>query len=399
MPSTSNRQASIDSRRIALEREITIRVPRFDTFVTEYSTNISTTGMFIVSEKPHAPGTTFTFEFSVADDWKLIRGKAQVVWTRYRHEDKGRPAGMGVRFVELDAQSRRLIRWIVEKHIREGGKPFELDELRNVIDEALEDVIDADDRSTSEAPVKRSAPVRARPAARRPPMGTARSKQRKLFPLVATAAAIVLGIAFLFWLTEWLPERDAASAATAASRTEATDGLLAESEAGDGETASGGVDDAGNTANSPTGGETSGREVSAQASTTAGDSSPSGERRSIGAPPLGSAYNGVRDALAAWSSAWSAQDVNGYLAAYSREFKPQGTSRAAWEAQRRERLTAPSFIKVSISRLEITRVRDNLVEANFFQSYRSDRFSDSVQKTFELIWEDGSWKILSERTR
>ena len=143
MPSTINRQASIDSRRIALEREVTIRVPRFDTFVTEYSTNISTTGMFIVSEKPHSPGTTFTFEFSVADDWKLIRGKAQVVWTRYRDEDKERPAGMGVRFVELDAQSRRLIRWIVEKNIREGGKPFELDELRNMIDEALEDVVDS----------------------------------------------------------------------------------------------------------------------------------------------------------------------------------------------------------------------------------------------------------------
>jgi xylose isomerase len=71
MKNTTNRQASVDSRRVSLEREIAIRVPRFDTFVTEYSQNISTTGMFIVSDKPQPPGTTFSFEFSVADDWKL----------------------------------------------------------------------------------------------------------------------------------------------------------------------------------------------------------------------------------------------------------------------------------------------------------------------------------------
>ena len=59
-----------------VEMLVEYSVPRFDTFVTEYSTNISTTGMFIVSDKPQAPGSTFTFEFSVADDWKLIRGKA-----------------------------------------------------------------------------------------------------------------------------------------------------------------------------------------------------------------------------------------------------------------------------------------------------------------------------------
>jgi uncharacterized protein (TIGR02266 family) len=140
MGNTTNRQASIESRRIALEREISIRVPRFDSFVTEYSANISTTGMFIVSENPQPPGTSFSFEFSVADDWKLIRGRGQVVWTRYRDEGGERRAGMGVRFIELDAQSRRLIRWIVEKHIREGGKPFELDELKTVVDEAIENV-------------------------------------------------------------------------------------------------------------------------------------------------------------------------------------------------------------------------------------------------------------------
>ena len=92
-------------------------------------------------------------------------------------------------------------------------------------------------------------------------------------------------------------------------------------------------------------------------------------------------------------------DVDGYLAAYSRDFKPNGSSRSAWEATRRERLRAPEFIKVSITQLEITRVQDNLVRASFFQTYRSDRFSDAVRTEVEMVWEEGAWKIWRELAR
>lgn len=381
MPSTSNRQASIDSRRITLEREISIRVPRFDTFVTEYSTNISTTGMFIISEEPHAPGTTFTFEFSVADDWKLIRGKAQVVWTRYHTEEKERPAGMGVRFVELDPQSRRLIRWIVEKHIREGGKPFELDELRNVIDEVLEEVIDSDEAEAAAIPATRVSPARSRPTTKRPPERQSRPTERKVFPLVATASVVVLGLVCLFWLTEWIPDR---GTSTDSSNT------------------ANGAETVGDASGSPPPpGDDDGSLPSRREDPTAArsDVAATVETIGVGSPPLGSAYPSVREALVSWSAAWSAQNVEGYLSAYSREYKPDGSSRAAWEVLRRERLTAPEYIKVSISRLDMVRVRDNRVKATFSQSYRSNRFSDAVEKAFELVWEDGMWKILSETTR
>ncbi|MCP4202547.1 MAG: TIGR02266 family protein, partial [bacterium] len=402
MPTTSNRQASIDSRRIALEREVTIRVPRFDTFVTEYSTNISTTGMFIVSEKPHPPGTTFTFEFSVADDWKLIRGKAQVVWTRYRDEDKERPAGMGVRFVELDAQSRRLIRWIVEKHIREGGRPFELDELRSVIDEALEDVIETDETAAAAdtvAPVASAAVTRSRPKAQRPPESKTQSTERHVLPLLATAAVIVIGLIFLFWLTEWIPDFDAesSSAATTAEleevNTSDADGQAVESavrETGDGSDASSATpagSDRGSDRTLKLASQATEMPPARAAANDEAETAP--EPASAGSPPLGSAYAGVRQALGDWSAAWSAQDVDSYLAMYSRSYRPASSSRAAWEALRRERLTAPEFVKVSISRLDMVRVRDDLVEATFFQNYRSSDFSDSVQKVVELVWEDG----------
>ena len=31
-------------------------------------------------------------------------------------------------FLDLDAQSRRMIRWLVDKHLQEGGKLFDLDD-------------------------------------------------------------------------------------------------------------------------------------------------------------------------------------------------------------------------------------------------------------------------------
>jgi hypothetical protein len=38
----------------------------------------------------------------------------------------------------------------------------------------------------------------------------------------------------------------------------------------------------------------------------------------------------------------------------------------------------------------------NRVRVTFSQSYRSDRFSDLVRKTMDLVWEQGTWKIARE---
>ena len=49
-----------------------------------------------------------------------------------------------------------------------------------------------------------------------------------------------------------------------------------------------------------------------------------------------------------WKDAWSAQDVDAYLACYGQEFLPEnGLSREAWAHQRQARLTGPKTIQVS----------------------------------------------------
>ena len=62
----------------------------------------------------------------------------------------------------------------------------------------------------------------------------------------------------------------------------------------------------------------------------------------------------VETALKRWSDSWSAQDINAYLKTYAENFVPsKKISRGRWEKQRRERVLAPSFIKVTLADSEI----------------------------------------------
>ncbi len=101
-------------------------------------------------------------------------------------------------------------------------------------------------------------------------------------------------------------------------------------------------------------------------------------------------------ALQSWARAWSAQDVNAYLAMYSDQFVPDdGASRTAWAAERRERVSAPSSIDVSISDVQVSRRGDQAL-VRFNQRYRSNTYQDQESKAL-LMGESGDgWQILRE---
>ena len=130
----------VPALRVALERKISLRFPHVRGFLTEYSSNISISGMFIRSSDPRTPGTVLEFELVLLDGLKLIRGTGEVVWVRKKDDGTGRPAGMGVRFLSLDPESRRLIHWVVEKHIFGGAEPFDLDDRPAAADDEDDDV-------------------------------------------------------------------------------------------------------------------------------------------------------------------------------------------------------------------------------------------------------------------
>ena len=105
-------------------------------------------------------------------------------------------------------------------------------------------------------------------------------------------------------------------------------------------------------------------------------------------------------ALKAWANAWSSKDVNGYLGSYASVFVPPNKlSRKAWNAQRKERLEAPKFIKVELSAINVTFDARKRARVRFQQQYQSDTYNDMVKKEIVMEKNEGKWLITSEQAR
>ncbi len=90
-------------------------------FVETQSINVSRSGMYITCDSPLPVGTVLQFEFALSDGFVLLKGTAEV--TRAVTGDPVQPAGMGLRFMELEEKSRTLIERIVEVNEEEGKEP------------------------------------------------------------------------------------------------------------------------------------------------------------------------------------------------------------------------------------------------------------------------------------
>src|SRR5215203_1766917 len=115
-----------DSRRVPIAAQVTFKFERFAGFISEYSQNISPTGMYISTNQPEPPGSVLDFEFQLGDGFEIIQGKGEVVWIRAVSEGPTRPAGMGIRFLELSDGSKELIYRIVDQYVQDGGTPFDV---------------------------------------------------------------------------------------------------------------------------------------------------------------------------------------------------------------------------------------------------------------------------------
>lgn len=90
-----------------------------DEFIEHHSHDVSCGGMFIKTPQPFTRGTLLKFEVRIAGDKKVMQGVGRVVWKReLAVADTEHPAGMGVSFIKLDEESRRLIDQLV--HSRDG---------------------------------------------------------------------------------------------------------------------------------------------------------------------------------------------------------------------------------------------------------------------------------------
>jgi tetratricopeptide (TPR) repeat protein len=108
---------------------------------------------------------------------------------------------------------------------------------------------------------------------------------------------------------------------------------------------------------------------------------------------------GVHATLDQWAQAWSSQSLDGYLASYAEDFRPEGgKSLDAWKAERKLRIEGKKRIRVSINKLKLA-IDGDKAQATFRQAYTSNNYSEVSTKHVTLIRKEGRWRIQTESTR
>jgi tetratricopeptide (TPR) repeat protein len=109
--------------------------------------------------------------------------------------------------------------------------------------------------------------------------------------------------------------------------------------------------------------------------------------------------NEILDTVNAWAKAWASKNVETYLAFYAKDFRtPGGEARAAWENTRRQRISAPKSITVTVDGPKVSLSGDSQARVTFRQGYSSDVLKGAqVTKTLVLAKVDGRWLIQQER--
>jgi len=330
------------AERVPIERKIDLRFPNFEDMVTGVSSNLSTSGMFIQSNNPEAAGTEFAFALRI-EEWSPIQGSAKVVWIRPHSEGPERPAGMGVQFVDLDAQSRRMIRWLVDKHLQEGGKLFDLDTVP-----AGASKYGGKTAKRQGKPAKRS-----RRAGARPTLGNKW--------LLVVLSLLILAVVAVGIYLQWFDDRPGL-------------GPLRR----------------------PVSFGTGGSQARSGAQTTDQDAEQIDTEIEVVAEVV---IDEVAGFIQSWADAWEAGDAAEILAHYADDFDASSYGgRDSWEFGVRQLTDRSEHIRVAVSALEVSFPTARTAQATFFRSFRSTAKDESGRLRLDLETTPDGWKIRREQS-
>jgi len=100
----------------------------------------------------------------------------------------------------------------------------------------------------------------------------------------------------------------------------------------------------------------------------------------------------------AWAKAWSEKDVTGYLKFYAPDMVlAKGESRKNWEQTRRDRISKPKSISVTIVSPDVKLLDASNAIVTFKQQYRATSFNSEAWKTLVMVKSNGKWLIHEER--
>jgi uncharacterized protein (TIGR02266 family) len=98
-------------RRERISKSLSLKFKDRETFISAYSGNISSGGIFIVTKRPLRVGEKFLLKLQLPDLSVPLQIECQVSWTRQEEEAaKGRPPGMGVRFLDISEKDSKLLK-------------------------------------------------------------------------------------------------------------------------------------------------------------------------------------------------------------------------------------------------------------------------------------------------
>jgi uncharacterized protein (TIGR02266 family) len=104
-------------RRAPSSLKVKYKSATVDEFIEQFGSDISRGGIFIKTKKPLDTGALLKFEFQLQGGAAVIHGVGRVAWRRA--EERARadlPAGMGIKFIKLDDQSRAVIERVEARH-------------------------------------------------------------------------------------------------------------------------------------------------------------------------------------------------------------------------------------------------------------------------------------------
>ena len=372
--------------RVSIRQPVRLRYRLFQDFIQEVSSNISVGGMFIATEDPQETGSQFEFELALEDGFSLVKGQAEVVWVRSEAVGLGHPAGMGVRFLELEGASQSLVAKIVDKHRKKGRTPFDVDSEEAQVGTTEEQLSSIEEQLPSITEITAEKAPPAVPSdeetvvtvaevyepdgealfvpdlppvvAQQPPRIEAKPRRVlrvTLLSLIAIGAGLIIVLLFNhFYVRPRIDDLE--------RRLKSLSALGADTSA-------------------PS------DEITGEKDLTTG----AGEDTAL---DLQDPLNAVRE----WARAWSEQRVDDYLGTYSSQFDPAGEmNRQEWESLRRTRILRASGIRVQVLLAEESEIGPGETRVSFVQAYRSDSYQDRVRKVLRLVWEEEVWKIVEEQ--